>query len=272
MQVNATVLIDNKDAEGLCSEWGLSFYVEYGGQRYLLDAGGSDKFLDNAAKMGIDLSDIDLAVLSHAHYDHSLGMEAFFRANARAPFHISPNAAENCFGKAFIFHKYIGLPKGVMAKYPDRIVRRDGVYQPADGVWIVPHSAPVDSEVARKAHLFVRRGCRLVPDDFSHERSLVFETDRGLVIFNSCSHSGPEAIIEEVRSAVPGRAIAAYIGGLHLFRMSPDEVRALAVRFAGLGCFEIHTGHCTGDEAFNILKDVLGERVCQFHSGYKITI
>ena len=114
--------------------------------------------------------------------------------------------------------------------------------------------------------------CILRPDDFSHEQSLVFETQRGLCIFNSCSHAGASEIIEEVRATFPGRPIYAYVGGFHLYRKTPEEVEAFAERLAECGVERILTGHCTGDEAFAILKARLGERITQFRVGLEADI
>ena len=52
----------------LFGEWGLSVYVEYDGHKVLLDTGASHLFAKNAKVMGIDLSQVDIGVLSHTHY------------------------------------------------------------------------------------------------------------------------------------------------------------------------------------------------------------
>ena len=73
--MKATVIVDNKKSEDLKGEWGLCIYIEYNGQNILLDAGASDLFAENAARLGMDLKAVDAAVLSHAHYDHANGMD-----------------------------------------------------------------------------------------------------------------------------------------------------------------------------------------------------
>lgn len=128
------------------------------GNKYLLDTGGSNLFLDNAGKLGIDISEVDCAVLSHAHYDHSLGMEAFFRANSKADFYVSPNARENCYAGFGFLSKYIGLPKGILSTYRDRINMPSGISEIDDGVFVVPHSTDDLSKIGRRNHLYVRRG------------------------------------------------------------------------------------------------------------------
>lgn len=268
-----TVLIDNIPAGNLAGEWGLSFYIEFKGKKYLLDTGSSAKFIANAGRLGIDIAAIDCAVLSHAHFDHSRGMAAFFKANTIAPFVVSPSAKENCYSGVKFFKAYIGLPKGVLKKYASRISRPDGMAEVGEDVFIVPHSTAGLEGVAVRSHLYVRRGFRkFEPDDFAHEQSLVFRTDEGLVVFNSCSHSGAEVIVDEVRRAFPGEEIKAYLGGLHLFRLTDDEVASVASRIDASGVGRLYTGHCTGQRAFDILRRRFGDRVQQFHSGMVIEL
>ena len=88
----AKVLIDNITKNDLISEWGLSFYIEYEGHKFLLDTGASGNFAENAKKMGINLEEIEYGVLSHAHYDHADGMPAFFEINENAKFYLRKGA------------------------------------------------------------------------------------------------------------------------------------------------------------------------------------
>ena len=71
-ELRITVLMENTAREGLEAEHGLSFFLEYRGRRFLLDAGSSGRFADNAQKLGVDLDGVELAALSHGHYDLSL--------------------------------------------------------------------------------------------------------------------------------------------------------------------------------------------------------
>lgn len=52
------------------AEHGLSLYIEACGKKILFDMGQTDMFSRNAKKLGAELSDVDIAVLSHGHYDH----------------------------------------------------------------------------------------------------------------------------------------------------------------------------------------------------------
>ncbi|MCQ2147334.1 MAG: MBL fold metallo-hydrolase, partial [Bacteroidales bacterium] len=182
--MKVTVIVDNIPSGDLKGEWGLCFFIEYNGNKYLLDTGASDLFLSNAVGLGIDIKDVDCAILSHAHYDHTLGMDAFFRVNSKAKFHISANTSDNCYAKALFVKRYIGIEKGILEKYPKRLAYVSGVTEIDPGVWIVPHSTEGLAKVGRRNHMYVLVGSKLVPDDFSHEQSLVFRTESGLVVFN----------------------------------------------------------------------------------------
>ncbi len=267
-----TVLSDNiadrkSEFEG---EWGLSFHIEQDGKVYLLDTGASSLFSKNAEKLGIDLSEVDMGILSHSHYDHSDGMDKFFSLNSKASFYISSKCEDNCYGKRFIFSKYIGIKKGLTKKHADRIIRVKGSIKLCDGVHLICHTSENLQAIGKRTGLYRKISGRLVPDDFDHEQSLVFETEKGLVIFNSCSHAGPENILNEIKSAFPEKNVYAYFGGLHLYRSSEEEIRRMAEVLKESSLQLIVTGHCTGDKAYRILKETLEDRLSQLSVG-KVT-
>ena len=77
-----TVLVDNATIidRYFLAEPAVSYLLEDGGARILLDTGYSDVFLKNARAMGIDLSRVTDIVLSHGHNDHTGGLAAYFAA------------------------------------------------------------------------------------------------------------------------------------------------------------------------------------------------
>jgi len=267
-----TVLIENSAPEDLTAEWGLSLYIEHEGRRYLLDAGSSNAFADNARSLGVPLDKVDAAVLSHAHYDHSGGLDAFCTLNGRAPVYIRKSAAQDCYSWHRRFPKYIGVQKGVLKKHEKRFVRVDGDFEIAPGVTLTAHRGSGLRAKGKAAQMYVRRGLILLPDEFRHEQSLVFDTGDGLVIFNSCSHSGVDDILDETAQIFPGRPVLAMVGGFHLFRTPPREVRLLAERLLKMGAPELYTGHCTGDAAMEILSEMLPGRVHAMTTGMRFEI
>lgn len=270
--MKAVILIDNLTKGSLAAEWGLSVYIEHKGHRILLDTGASDRFARNAEQMGIDLRAVEFGVLSHAHYDHADGMAAFFDRNSKAVFYLREGSGENCYGKRWIFHKYIGIRKGYLKKYEDRLCYTKERQELVPGVSVLAHHTKGLETYGIQNHLYIRQKGRYLPDAFRHEQSLILDTKQGLVILSSCSHGGADNIIEEVSAACPDQKIRAMIGGFHLYHTSAEGVRALAERIRCTGIGKIYTGHCTGGAAFEILREELGDRVCQLHTGMEITI
>lgn len=268
----AKVVIDNISKNDLIPEWGLCIYIEHDGHKLLLDTGGSGKFAENAKSLGISLEEIEYGVLSHAHYDHADGLATFFEQNRKASFYLREGAAENCYGKKWIFHKYIGIQKGILKKYQERIVYAKGDYELFPGAYLIPHKTPRLEAIGKRANMYVKNGHRWCPDAFSHEQSLVLFTEKGLVIFNSCSHGGADNIIKEVAETFPGEPMYALIGGFHLFISPEEDVRALAERIRATGIQKVITGHCTGKRAYGILKEELGDCVEQMYTGFEITV
>ncbi|MCQ2456877.1 MAG: MBL fold metallo-hydrolase [Clostridia bacterium] len=269
--MKSTVLIDNTPSDGLAGEHGLSFLIEHGGKKILLDTGATGAFVSNAKRLGCELSDVDFCVLSHAHYDHSDGLSAFFAENSGAKLYLREGSAENAYRRIGCFFKYIGIKRGTLKKYADRIEFVSGKRELSPGVWLVPHNTKGLEAVGRNAKMYRRHGLLMKPDDFSHEQSLVVETEEGLVIFNSCSHGGADNIIREISEAFDGSEIYAIVGGFHLFRSGVEEISAFAEKVDATGISHAVTGHCTG-EAYSVLKERLGDRVERFYSGYTMTV
>lgn len=272
METKITIIVDNKSDNDILGEWGLSVLVQYAGKNILLDAGASDLFLDNMKKLGIDVTDIDYAVLSHAHYDHANGLPSFLENNKKAKLYVRDETAENCYSKKIIFRKYIGIPHKMLSKYSDRIEKISGDCKLTDGVWLVPHKTAGLDSIGKREMMFRKTSRGWKPDDFSHEQSLVLDTDKGLVILNSCSHGGAGNIINEVKATFPDKKVYGLIGGLHLFNKTDAEIREVAGKIRGTGVEYICTGHCTKDRAFGILKEELGDMVNQMKVGYRIVI
>lgn len=267
-----TVLSDNNGTEQLPGEWGLSILIEYGGHVILLDAGASGLLMQNADRLGKDLSRVDIAVLSHAHYDHADGFVPLLRAYPALKVYVRRCAGADCYARKKSGLKYIGADPALFAEFEDRLIRVDGDCCIANGVWLIPHALPDRSALGLREQMFRQTGETLTPDDFSHEQSLVFDTEKGLCIFNSCSHGGAAEIVREVCRVFPLRRVYAYVGGFHLYQKTPEAVERFAEALAGAGVEKIITGHCTGEAAFAILKTRLGERITQFSTGLEMEL
>ncbi len=265
--MKATVVVDNIKNKGISGEWGLCFYIEYRDKHILLDTGASSLFEKNAEMLKLDLERIDYGVLSHAHFDHANGIEAFFQKNNHAQFYIQDSTAENCYFKLGFLRKYIGIPKGILEKYNNRFVTAQGIQQISEGIYLVAHTTSGLEKIGKRERMYRKSDSGWLPDNFSHEQSLVFDTGKGMVIFNCCSHGGAVNIINEVRKAFPKKDIHALIGGFHIYKKPDVEIQELADRIRETGISYVCTGHCSGQRGYHILHEELGDMVHQLKVG-----
>ena len=274
-----TALIENQGGKELCCEHGLAIHIAYRGKNYLLDAGKTGLCFENADQMGISVEEVDAAFLSHGHYDHAGGFQLFFQRNRKAKLYLQKDAlAYNHYKITETMKKNIGIPEGIPENYRERFILLEGDRKIAEGVYLVAHHLPGAEVRSEKAHLYQEKDGIVMLDDLKHEQSLVFETENGLIVFNSCSHSGVENVIREIRDVFPRQKIAAMIGGFHLMGVdgvetmagTREEVLRLAETLKTFGDFPIYTGHCTGIPAFAILKEVLGDRLSYFSTGCRL--
>lgn len=266
--MNVTVLMENTALEGcgLAVEHGLSLYIRYRGRELLLDAGSSGRFADNAQALGVDLSAVETAVLSHGHYDHADGLRRFFQINSRAKVYMRPSAAGGYFAMDPGRPRYIGIHRDILEQSRDRFVSVEGPYALMEGAWLIPDTVRDPAFAGRADNLAYRRGeDDFIPDDYRHEQSLVLEGERGLAVFNSCSHTGIVNIVRGVLEQFPGRKVHAVVGGFHMFSKGetgmncpPEHVYQVAAALEELGVEAVYTGHCTGVPALALLQERFG--------------
>ena len=102
-----TSLLENTTTnEQFKVEHGLSLFIETENCKILFDMGQTDLFAENARTLGIDLAEVDSAVLSHGHYDHGGGLAKFLEINDHAPVYISEKVFQPHYNGT---EKYIGL-------------------------------------------------------------------------------------------------------------------------------------------------------------------
>lgn len=276
-----TILIENLGPDTLACEHGLSVHIEYKGRSILLDTGSSGAFADNAKALGIDLAGVEYAVLSHGHYDHADGLRTFFAVNDRTPLLVRKGALGAYYSmRGGTAPRFVGIHRDICRDYAHRLVEVDGLYELFPGGWLVKNPGP-EASADRAQHLYRKLGeDHFVEDDFSHEHSLVLESEDGLVVFNSCCHAGAANIAAHISKTFPGIPIAALLGGFHMMgatgtdsiNCSEDYVKSVANQFKRLNIGRIYTGHCTGTPAFRLLKQELDDRLEYMKTGDRIAL
>lgn len=279
--MKVSVIIENtSENEILIAEHGLSLYIEYEGKQYLLDAGATGIFLQNANNMGIDLNNVDYCILSHGHYDHAGGYGAFFENYKKCVYAMRSAVNEYYSGSGGNIHE-IGIPKDILKEYGDKFILINHKITLTENVYLLPHNTSGLEKIGEKAKLYKIVDGQLKPDDFLHELSLIFDTDKGLIVFNSCSHAGIENIINEISIEFPKKMVYAFIGGLHMkgkcgdqviCTFAEEEMKEIADYLNDVGLEKLYTGHCTGEPAIKLLKKYLGDKVEVMSTGMRICI
>lgn len=255
-----TVLAENTAVkECFFKEHGLSLYIQSQGQRVLFDMGQSEIFLKNARMLGIDLSQVDVAVLSHGHYDHGGGLSAFLKINSRSKVYLSGYAFEPHYHGP---EKYIGLD-AALAGSPRLAFT-------GDREELGPGMMLSSCNEERRAHdpgsfgLQVLENGKLVPDDFRHEQYLLIEEQGRRVLFSGCSHKG---ILDIVRWFQPD----VLVGGFHFSKLPLDERLEEYARYLDSFLTEYYTCHCTGVPQFEYMTRFM-DRLHYLSSGETIMI
>lgn len=260
-----TLLENTSRRPGLAAARGLSLYVETAERKVLFDMGPDASFLENAKTLGVDLSAVDIAVLSHGHSDHGGGLAAFCEINGKAKIYLRREALGAYYavlpGQE---PSYIGLPR-MLAALSERFVFTGDRQELGGGLTLF--SAVEDDKTLRAVapKLQEKTGEGFRPDGFAHEQHLIVEEDGKAALLAGCGHLG---IVNTLRGAerLLGRRPDVVFGGFHLFELRPDapESRALLAATAAelqKGSTIYYTGHCTGDWAYDRLKETLGDRL-----------
>ena len=250
------ILIENttKDPR-LTAEHGLSLYIETKRHRILFDTGQSGVFADNAKALGVDLKNIDFAVLSHGHYDHGGGIARFLTENKTAPIYMN----EHAFGEYYNgVEKYIGLDP-MLATRQDRLVLTGDALKIADGVQLFTCNDRAPAHKVDSAGLLKRAGEQLIADDFLHEQYLLLEEEGRKVLISGCSHKGVLNVMDWVKPDV-------LVGGFHFSKIEPEWLAYAAEALKQYPC-TYYTCHCTGIPQFQYLQGKIGGQLRYLGTG-----
>ena len=270
--MKVTLLLENTARRAdVKQEHGLSMHIATDRHNLLFDMGPNAMFLENAETLGVDIKAVDTAVLSHAHNDHSGGLALFCKRNDRASVYLQKDA----WGEYYVVTPkkcaYIGMEK-LLRKYESRFRMVDGVTVLDDELTLFSGGFGQDYWSHANDTLREKVGDDYPPDAFRHEQCLLV-TERGkTALFGGCAHNGIVNILRRAEE-ITGRAPDAVFAGFHLYNPSlaqtePRElVEAIAQELDARRNTRFYTGHCTGQEAFDILKETLGDRLTYMSGG-----
>lgn len=260
--VTVTVLIEETSLKhNIAHEHGLSLYIKTPCHKLLFDTGASPKFIENAHQLGIDLSQVDTAVISHGHYDHAGGLNSFLNVNSKADIYVN----EHFFGDYWANDgRYVGVDPSL--KSNNRIKLLSDRYDIDDELSIFSGNRQKRPFKMDSFGLLKRSLQKTLPDDFLHEHYLMIKDDDAPVLVSGCSHKG----ILNILSWCP-KEPRAVIGGLHLMKLDTTGSGAVFLNATAQELIKssavFYTCHCTGLQQYAFLKEAMGDKINYIHSG-----
>jgi len=222
-----TVLVDNNtvpDAH-FYGEPGLCLWIEVDGKNILFDTGYSDVYIENAKKLGIDLSKTDFIVLSHGHNDHTVGLKYFPYPSKKITLVSHPNTLyrkyddKEYFGSPVLKEEVEKLYTYVMTKTPYNITQNVIFLGEIKRQNDFEKNLPIGyTDIDTKKQ----------PDNLLDDTGLAIKTERGIFVVTGCSHSGVCNIIAQAKSLFKDNSIYSIIGGFHLMKASDDRLKKTA--------------------------------------------
>ena len=241
-----TALIENT---ALCNnvgaEHGLSLFIETNRHNILFDMGQSDLFYKNALSLGVDLSAVDIAVLSHGHYDHGGGLKKFLEINTNAPVYIHKDAFLPHFNGT---EKYIGLDTELRDNPRIIFTGNKCIIDDTLSLWDCNDKERRSPEISHGLTEKNQNG--FIVDDFRHEQYLLIEENSRRVLISGCSHKG-------IRDITRWFCPDVLVGGFHYSKLPLDnELKNAASELASYPTL-FYTCHCTGTEQYEFMHRLM---------------
>ncbi|MGL5439271.1 MAG: MBL fold metallo-hydrolase [Filifactoraceae bacterium] len=269
------VLVENtKLSSEFGCKHGLSLYIETLNNKILFDLGEDQLFLDSANKLGVDISEVDTVIISHGHKDHGGALAKFLEKNSKARVYIRETAFEKHYAKVLGLNVSIGLDPSL--KFHPQVILTEDKLEINKELYLFSKLKKGSLYPRANNSLYMEKDGKKLMDDFGHEQYLIISEGEYRVLVSGCSHLGIVNIKSEAEKIV-GRELNYIFGGFHLsmpsLKKSEDDklIEAIGKELKN-GKSYYFTGHCTGENAFRLLKDKLGERISHISTGLVISL
>jgi len=263
MKVKVLILVENTTpAPGFIGEYGFSALVKVDDKKFLFDTGSESALLNNAARAGIDLAEIDELVISHGHFDHT-GAVIPFLETGKKKIYAHSNIFTTRYAVAGEYKKNIGIqfPVEEIEAHQAEMIFTDDFTEIYPDVFLTGAIPRLTGYEDVGGGFFVENDGKLVPDSLEDDMAMVINHPEGLIIIDGCAHAGIINTIEYARSKTGKSEVLAFIGGTHLLTASEERLKKTVAALRDLDVQKIIPCHCTGFNAAAMLKNELGGRV-----------
>lgn len=259
-----TVLLENnKLNNNFYEKHGLSLYIETNNHKILFDAGDNLLF-ENAKKLNIDLSLVDIIVISHGHYDHTNGLNKMLEINKIAKVYILKSALNKYYKISNDnSNKYIGINNELLSNidsYKNRFVFTFDGYEIDKGLTLYSNFKQIYLNSISNNNLYVLNDSQYYYDTFDHEQVLLISENNNSinnnVLFGGCCHNGILNVINKLKHL----NINYCISGFHFKDLDisdPNNTVFIYNTFNSLFKTKIkfYTLHCTGLDIYNFINN-----------------
>jgi 7,8-dihydropterin-6-yl-methyl-4-(beta-D-ribofuranosyl)aminobenzene 5'-phosphate synthase len=252
-------------ADSGIGEWGFAALVEADGHKILFDTGARPRtVLENARELKVDLSDVEDVVLSHFHRDHTGGLltlrQELMKANPRALSRVHVGEG------IFLPRRYKGkedanqmiVTKADFEATGGQFIIHEKFEEIVPGVWLTGPVPRPNQEKNWQRGVEMNIGGKWVDDTLPDDQSLLFQTDKGLVLLSGCGHAGVVNTIEYARKILGAQKVYGAVGGFHLYELPDEKLAWTAKKLKEYGVTQILGAHCTGIESLFTLRQLLG--------------
>lgn len=234
------------------TEHGLSLFIKFNNFKLLIDSGLSELFIENAERVGVNVSDADAIFLTHGHYDHTRGLPVFDFQGQSIFTH------EDAFVRRYKLkdenYEYIGIEwnQNYLNNNP-QIKTNTKMTQIFKNIYLsgtVPHKYPIP-----KNNYFIKNADgNYEPDKLTDEQLLIFDDDDGLVVVSACTHYGVDNMTAFIKDNFKDKKVKALFAGLHLSKESDEFIDKTIKQLKNAGIYEaVYPLHCTGEKAGKLI-------------------
>jgi 7,8-dihydropterin-6-yl-methyl-4-(beta-D-ribofuranosyl)aminobenzene 5'-phosphate synthase len=259
---------------GLKTEHGVAFWIETENGIVLFDTGASAAALKvNMRKIGLAAADITALAFSHAHYDHTGGIEAILEEREGLPAY----ANADIFRPKYSRHEGNYDASGFERQAEDYLARadwrlNDSPIEILDGVWTTGRIFERTFPEGRSSGHHIRQDGAFVPDPYWDDMSLVLQMEDGLAVVCGCCHAGILNTLAHVRSHFDGE-IRAVLGGIHLMPADGPLIRRVIGRLQEVAPnARFWLNHCTGDKALEAFGKAFTDKAHHFLAGEHVDL
>lgn len=249
-----TVLIDNNTLidRYFLGEPGVSYLIEDNSKQILFDVGYSNAFIINAQKLNINLLQNDFIVLSHAHLDHTWGLDPLLKLYTEAKIESISHKEPKLIAHPLIFETRsmdglgeIGctIPFSKLDQHFKIELKKEPFWLTDKLVFLGEIERTNDFENKSPVGNIHTEG-EIKPDYLIDDTALAFKGKEGLVIITGCSHSGICNIVEYAKKVCEEDKIVDVIGGFHLMQPSEKQLSGTLNYFQKLKASKLHACHC----------------------------